>query len=77
MTTRLFPPSSDNIHSLKALLLEKNRCVNEKNMRISLLEEQVRLLRHKRFTASSEKSDRQSELFNEAEAAESISERTP
>lgn len=46
-------------------------------MRISLLEEQVRLLRHKRFTASSEKSDRQSELFNEAEAAESISERTP
>ena len=67
MTTRLSPPSSDDIHSLKALLLEKDK-------RISLLEEQVRLLRHKRFAASSEKPDEQAELFNEAEAAESIPE---
>ena len=63
MTTRPSTPSSDDIHSLKALLLEKDK-------RISLLEEQVRLLRHKRFAASSEKSDGQAELFNEAEAAE-------
>jgi transposase len=62
------PPTNtlpDDISALKALLLEKDK-------RISLLEEQVRLLRHKRFAASSEKSDEQAELFNEAEAAESI-----
>jgi hypothetical protein len=39
MTTRLSPFSSDDIHSLKALLLEKDRCLNEKDKRISLLEE--------------------------------------
>ena len=64
------PPTNtlpDDISALKALLLEKDK-------RISLLEEQVRLLRHKRFAASSEKSDEQAELFNEAEAAGSIPE---
>jgi transposase len=63
MTTRLSPSSSDDIHSLKALLLEKDKG-------ISLLEEQVRLLKHKRFAASSEKLDGQTELFNAAKAAE-------
>jgi transposase len=67
MTTRLLPPSFDDIHSLKALLLEKDK-------RISLLEEQVRLLKHKRFAASSEKSDDQAGLFNEAAAAEPVPE---
>jgi transposase len=67
MTTRLLPPSFDDIHSLKALLLEKDLRLNEKDKRISLLKEQVRLLKHKRFAASSEKSDDQAELFNEAE----------
>jgi transposase len=74
MTTRPSTPSPDDIHSLKALLLEKDRCLNEKDKRISLLEEQVRLLKHKRFAASSEKSDDQAELFNEAEAAEPVPE---
>jgi transposase len=67
MTTRPTTPSPDDILSLKALLLEKDK-------RISLLEEQVRLLKHKRFAASSEKSDGQAELFNEAEAAEPVPE---
>jgi hypothetical protein len=47
MTTRLLPPSFDDIHSLKVLLLEKDlrlnekdRCLSEKDKRISLLEEQ-------------------------------------
>ncbi|MFT5887885.1 MAG: transposase [Zhongshania sp.] len=38
------------------------------------MEEQVRLLKHKRFAASSEKPDCQTELFNEAEAAEPVPE---
>jgi transposase len=38
------------------------------------LEEKVRLLKHKRFAASSAKSDGQAELFNEAEAAEPVPE---
>jgi transposase len=67
MTTRPSTPSPDDILSLKALLLEKDK-------RISLLEEQVRLLKHKRFAASSEQSDGQSELFNEGEAAEPVPE---
>lgn len=74
MTTRPATSSSDDINSLKVLLLEKDRRLNEKEKRISLLEEQLRLLRHKRFAASSEKSDGQAELFNEAEAAELTSE---
>jgi transposase len=74
MTKRPSTPSSDDIHSLKALLLEKDRCLNEKDKRISLLEEQVRLLKHKRFAASSEKLDGQAELFNEAETAEPVPE---
>ena len=70
MTIRPQIPSSDDVPSLKALLLEKDRSLNEKDKRISLLEEQVRLLKHKRFGASSEKSDDQAELFNEVEATD-------
>ena len=72
------PPSTntppDDISALKALLFEKDLRLNEKDKRISLLEEQVRLLKHKRFATSSEKSDGQAELFNEAEAVGSIPE---
>lgn len=70
MKTRPPSPSSDDVLALKALLFEKDLSLNEKDKRISLLEEQVRLLRHKRFGASTEKSDEQAELFNEAEAAD-------
>ena len=50
----------DDIDALKALLLKKEQ-------RIDLLEEQIRLLKQKRFGTSSEKSDQQVELFDEAE----------
>lgn len=74
MTTRLSAPSFDDIHRLKALLLEKDRRLTEKDKRIALLEEQLRLFRHQRFAASSEKSAAQAELFNEAEAFEAAAE---
>ncbi len=60
------PPAQslpDDIDVLKRLLLKKEQ-------RIDLLEEQIRLLKQKRFGVSSEKSDQQVELFNEAELAE-------
>lgn len=50
----------DDIDALKTLLLKKEQ-------RIHLLEEQIRLFKQKRFGSSSEKSDQQAELFNEAE----------
>lgn len=62
----------DDIDALKTLLFEQDRHLNEKDKRISLLEEQLRLLRHKRFASSTEKSDTQVELFNEAEASEAL-----
>lgn len=70
MKTRTPSHSSDDVLALKALLFEKDRCLSEKDKRISLLEEQLRLLRHKRFGASTEKSDEQAELFNEVEATD-------
>ncbi|WP_022949977.1 IS66 family transposase [Methylohalobius crimeensis] len=63
MTALPTPSLPDDIDALKALLLEKEQ-------RIHLLEEQLRLLKHQRFGHRSEKSDRQGELFNEAEIDE-------
>ena len=60
MTAPLTQSLPDDIDALKALLLKKEQ-------RIDLLEEQIRLLKQKRFGASSEKSDQQVELFDEAE----------
>ena len=41
----------ENIHDLKALVAAKNGMLLEKDQRIAVLEEQLQLLRHKRFGA--------------------------
>ncbi|WP_246540050.1 hypothetical protein [sulfur-oxidizing endosymbiont of Gigantopelta aegis] len=43
--------------------------IEQKNQRIKILEEALRLARSKRFAPSSEKSDGQERLFDEAEQA--------
>ena len=66
----------ENIDALKQLVSVKEQLLLEKEQRIAVLEEQLRLLMHKRFGASSEKASLdQLGLFNEAEAtAEQLSE---
>jgi transposase len=67
----------NNISALKALVVEKTEEAKNKNAeaiyyknKLEYLEEQIRLMRHKQFAASSEKlSDRQENLFNESELA--------
>lgn len=70
----------DDVEALKSLVFEHRSSLEEhqsrlteKQKRIELLEEQLRLLTLKRFGTSSEKSDCQNELFNEAEFSESES----
>jgi hypothetical protein len=59
----------ENIDALKALIVANEQMLLEKEQRIAVLEEQLRLLMHKRFGASSEKASAdQLGLFNEAEA---------
>jgi transposase len=61
---------SDDIEALKALLLEKEALIVQKDSQITTLREQLNLALAKRFGPSSEKSDKQQlGLFNEAEAA--------
>ena len=48
---------------------QKSRVIAEQKKRIEVLEEYLRLERHKRFGASSEKNPDQGEIFNEAELA--------
>lgn len=48
---------------------KKTRVIAEQKKRIEVLEEYLRLARHKRFGASSEKNPDQGEIFNEAELA--------
>ena len=48
---------------------KKSRVIAEQKKRIEVLEEYLRLARHKRFGASSEKNPDQGEIFNEAELA--------
>ena len=55
-----------------ALLEEQNALLTEKDKRIVLLEELVRLQNQKRFGSSSEKSPDQQEMFNEAELTEAV-----
>lgn len=60
----------DDVAQLKALITEKSAVIAEKDHQIAALQEELRLLIHKRFGASSEKADPdQLHLFNEAEAA--------
>lgn len=59
----------DDIDALKALVVAKEALVAANEQRIAELEEQLQLLLHKRFGASSEKANAdQLHLFNEAEA---------
>ena len=59
----------ENIDALKQLVSAKEQMLLEKDQRIAVLEEQLQLLMHKRFGASSEKASLdQLHLFNEAEA---------
>jgi hypothetical protein len=59
----------DEVAALKAIIGAKAAVIGEKELRIAVLEEQLRLATHKRFGASSEKADPdQLGLFNEAEA---------
>ena len=48
---------------------KKSQVIAEQKKRIEVLEEYLRLARHKRFGASSEKNPDQGEIFNEAELA--------
>ena len=66
----------ENIDALQQLVSAKEQMLLDKDQRIAILEEQLRLLMHKRFGASSEKASLdQLGLFNEAEAtAEQLSE---
>ena len=59
----------DDVAALKTIIDEKSALVREQELRIAVLEEQLRLAVHKRFGASSEKVGAdQLGLFNEAEA---------
>jgi transposase len=58
----------DDVVQLKALITEKSAVIVEKDHQIAALQEELRLLIHKRFGASTEKADPdQLQLFNEAE----------
>ena len=57
----------DDIESLKKLLLAERKTVGRLQKQIDELFEAIRLARHKRFGASSEKAPGQGELFDEAE----------
>lgn len=81
MESRL-EPLPDDPRKLKALLLDQQQKLAEQDdalarsgheieilkAKLTWFEEQLRLARHKRFGASSEKHPEQSELFNEVEA---------
>lgn len=59
----------DDVGALKSIISEKLALLREQELRIAVLEEQLRLAAHKRFGASSEKANPdQFRFFNEAEA---------
>jgi transposase len=59
----------DDVGALKSIITEKTALLRVQELRIAVLEENLRLAQHKRFGASSEKADPdQLGLFNEAEA---------
>lgn len=58
----------DDVSALKTMIGEKLAIISEQDLRIAVLEEELRLARHKKFGASSEKADpAHFSLFNEAE----------
>jgi transposase len=71
MTDAADPPANlpDDVGALKSIITEKTALLRVQELRIAVLEENLRLAQHKRFGASSEKADPdQLGLFNEAEA---------
>ena len=66
------PELPDDIGALKSIIGEKSTQLRTMELRIAVLEEQLRLAAHKRFGARSEKADPAQpvlpELFNEAES---------
>lgn len=64
----------NDLASLKIRVSEQEKIIAEKDQRILLLEELVRLHNQKRFGASSEKSPHQQEMFNEAELTDAVEE---
>ncbi len=63
------PELPDDVGALKSIIGEKSAQLRERDLRIAVLEEQLRLAAHKRYGASSEKSaSDQLGLFNEAES---------
>ena len=63
------PDLPDDIGALKSIIAAKSAALREMELRIAVLEEQLRLAAHKRYGASSEKADPdQLGLFNEAES---------
>lgn len=57
----------DDVDTLKALLLQQQTQLEQKQQRIHLLEEQILLMRNKRFASSSEQASNQLGFFDEAE----------
>ena len=63
------PELPDDVGALKSIIDDNRVQLRERDLRIAVLEEQLRLAAHKRFGVSSEKADPdQLGLFNEAEA---------
>ena len=60
----------DDPEFLKIRLHKSVETIKEKDRRIRLLEEQLRLAKHKTYGKQSEKDDRQEDLFDEAEATD-------
>jgi transposase len=59
----------DDVGALKSIIDEKSAQLRDRDLRIAVLEEQLRLEAHKRYGASSEKSaSDQLGLFNEADS---------
>ena len=72
---KIIADQTDIIASKDNLVTRKNNIITHKEQRITILEEFVRLHKLKTFTASTEKTINQHEMFNEAElsvAAEEI-----
>ena len=64
----------NDVESLKALLLAERNTTERLQKKIQTLFEAIRLARHQRFGASSEKAPGQGELFDEAEASFDLAE---
>ncbi|MFD1581753.1 IS66 family transposase, partial [Microbulbifer halophilus] len=67
MTEQAAEQLPDDVNALKTLLLQQQTQLQQKQQRIRLLEEQILLMRDKRFASSSEQASNQLGFFDEAE----------